>query len=207
MAQDDARIESFVNSLAEEFGEGFDHAELDRLMRDSLARLSGGATVGEFVPLMAYRFTRERLRSIDRAAQRAPGDVADVVFVSLSGGGRGQIAAALTKQLAGVRVSVHSAGTAITATIDTGVATVLREIGIDPESEFARPVTDEILHAADVIVTLGHSVSVFDIPPDIRHEDWRVGDPVGAPIEEIRRVREDIERRVQALLQQLNIQI
>jgi arsenate reductase (thioredoxin) len=67
------------------------------------------------------------------------------------------------------------------------------------------PVTDEVLGAADVIVTMGHSVGVIDIPRDVRHEDWRVGDPVGAPIIEIRRVRADIERRVRTLLSDLGV--
>ena len=57
-----------------------------------------------------------------------------------------------------------------------------------------------MLHTDDVIVTMGHSVGVIDLPPDVRHEDWRIGDLLGAPIAEIRRVRGDIEYRVRGLL-------
>ena len=67
----------------------------------------------------------------------------------------------------------------------------------------ARLVTEEVLHAADVVVTMGHSFGVIDIPAGARHEDWRVGDPIGAPVPEIRRVRADIEYRVRALLTDL----
>ena len=103
------------------------------------------------------------------------------------------------------QVSVHSAGTAVNAEIDPGVRTVLGEIGIDTDEPFARPVTDEVIRGADVIVTMGHSVGVIDIPAAVRHEDWRIGDPLGAPLEEIRRVRADIEYRVRALLASIGV--
>jgi arsenate reductase (thioredoxin) len=82
---------------------------------------------------------------------------------------------------------------------------VITELGAGAEEQFARPVTDEVLRAADVIVTMGHSVGVVDIPQDVRHEDWRVGDPLGAPLGEIRRVRADIENRVRTLLNGLGV--
>ena len=82
---------------------------------------------------------------------------------------------------------------------------MIAELDVDPDEAFARPVTDEVLRAADVVVTMGHSVGVIDIPQDVRHEDWRVGDPIGAPIGEIRRVRADIEHRVRALLSELGV--
>lgn len=127
------------------------------------------------------------------------------MFVSLSGGGRGQIAAAQTALLSEGRVSVHSAGTAVQGQIDADVRAVIAELGVDPDEQFARPVTDEVLRAADVIVTMGHTVGVIDMPQDVRHEDWRVGDPIGAPIGETRRVRVDIEHRVRALLSELGL--
>ena len=159
----------------------------------------------DFVPLMAYRFTRERLNAIRRARGQEAEVAWDVVFVSLSGGGRGQIAAALTTLLSDGVVAVHSAGTAVQGQIDSGVRAVIAELDIDPDETFARPVTDEVLRAADVIVTMGHSVGVIDIPRGIRHEDWRIGDPNGAPLAEIRRVRADIEYRVRDLLTDLSV--
>ena len=89
------------------------------------------------------------------------------------------------------------------AQIDPQIHTAIGELGLDPDQEFARPVTDEVLRGADVIITMGHSVGAIEIPHAARHEDWRVGDPIGAPINEIRRVRDDIEYRVRALLNDL----
>ena len=194
-----------LDELCSEFAGQFERREIEEVMNDSLQRLLTTAKVLDFVPLMTYRFTRERLNAITRAQRQNAVGAWDVVFVSLSGGGRGQIAAALTTLLSKNRVSVHSAGTAVRGPIDPGVRAVIDELGLDPDEPFARPVTDEVLLAANVIVTMGHSVGVIDIPQHVRHDDWRVGDPIGAPIPEIRRVRADIEYRVRALLTDLGI--
>jgi arsenate reductase len=199
------QIEGMVRDLCSEFGGQFDRPQIEDMMNDSVERVLETATVLDFVPLMAYRFTRERLHALTRARGEDAKGTWDVVFVSLSGGGRGQIAAALTTLLSGSRVSVHSDGTAVHGQIDPDVRAVIAELGVDPDEQFARPVTDEVLRAADVIVTMGHSVGVIEIPSDVRHADWRIGDPIGAPIEEIRRVRADIEYRVTALLSELGV--
>ena len=74
------------------------------------------------------------------------------------------------------------------------------ELGIDLSEAYAKPLAPEVIGAADMVVTMGRSVGQVELPPEARHEDWRVGDPTGAPVDEVRRVREDIDRRVQALL-------
>lgn len=197
------QIQRMVDDLCSEFAGQFPRSQVEEVMNDSVERVMATAKVFEFVPLMSYRFTRERLNAIRRAQGEDAVGAWDVVFVSLSGGGRGQLAAAITTMLSGKRVSVHSAGTAVRGQIDPQVRTVIEELGLDPDQEFARPVTDEVLRGADVIVTMGHSVGAIEMPSGARHEDWRVGDPIGAPISEIRRVRADIEYRVRALLSDL----
>ena len=92
-------------------------------MNEASARVLETATVYDFVPLMAYRFTRERLNAITRAAGRHPAGNWDIVFVSLSGVGRGQIAAAITTALSDGRLSVHSAGTSARRLTGGGVRT------------------------------------------------------------------------------------
>ena len=199
------QIERNIDHLCSEFTGQFDRPQIEVVMDDSMQRVLDTATVPDFVPLMAYRFTRERLNAVKRAQGHKADGAWDVVFVSLSGGGRGQIAAALTTLLSDNQVSVHSAGTTVQGQIDPGVRTVIAELGVDADQAFARPVTDEVLHGADVIVTMGHSVGVIDLPPAVRHEDWRIGDPSDAPTDEIRRVRADIEYRVRALLADLGV--
>jgi protein-tyrosine-phosphatase len=199
------QIEQNIDQLWSEFDGRFPRPQIEEVMNNSVARLADTATVTRFLPVMAYRFTRERLQAISRAAGGGTSDTRDVVFVSLSGGGRGQIAAAITAQLSQKRVSVHSAGTASHATIDPQVRAVIEELGVDPTEAFARPVTDDVLNGADVIVTMGRSVGEIAIPPGVRHEDWRIGDPIGAPTDEVRRVRADIEYRVRALLSELGV--
>jgi arsenate reductase (thioredoxin) len=207
------QIERMVDDLCSEFTGEFSRSQIEEVMNDSSERLIETARVFDFVPLMAYRFTRERLNAIGRAKGQDSGGRWDVVFVSLSGGGRGQIAAAITTVLSEERVSVHSAGTALGRQGDLGVQgdpgirAVIEELGLDPDQDFARPVTDEVMRGADVIVTMGQSVGVVEIPSGVRHEDWRLGDPIGAPLEEVRRVRDDIEYRVRALLDELGVSI
>ena len=199
------RVDVITDELCEEFAGRLDRAVVGRIVDDSLERLATNARVVDFVPMMAGRFARERLAALARSGGERPPGSWDVVFVSLSGGGRGQIAAALTTLLSERRVAVHSAGTAALGEIDPGVATVIAELGVDERDAFARPVSDEVLAAADVVVTMGHSVGLIEIPAGTRHEDWRVGDPIGAPLEEVRRVRGDIEHRVRALLGALGV--
>ena len=198
------KLDATFESLCTEFAGTIDRQRIRAVMDDSTARLAESSTVADFLPLLAHRFARERLQSIARP-EHPTQQTWDVVFVSLSGGGRGQIAAALTTLLSEGRVAVHSAGTAVHGRIDPAVETVIDELGIDTSEAFARPVTDEVLAGADVIVTMGHSVGVIDIPADVRHEDWRVGDPVGAAVAEVRRVEEDVERRVRVLLDELGV--
>ena len=198
------KMDWMMEELTGEFGSTFDRSQIEEVVNDSVTRLLETASVRQFVPLMAYRFTRERLNALVRTGKDIPRDHWDIVFVSLSGGGRGQIAAALTATLCGGRVTVHSAGTQA-GQVDPGVRTVITELGLDPDEAFARPVTNEVLRAADVIVTMGHSVGMINLPAGVRHEDWRIGDPIGAPIDETRRVRDDIEYRVRHLLADLGI--
>jgi arsenate reductase len=199
------QIERMVDDLCSEFTGDLSRLQIEAVMADSVERITGSARIDDFIPLMAYRFTCERLKAARRVRGEDVEGAWDVVFVSLSGGGRGQIAAALTAKLSEKRVSVHSAGTATRAEIDPQVRTAIAELDLDPDEQSARPVTDEVLRGADVIVTMGHSVGQIEIPPGVRHEDWRIGDPIGAPIQEIRRVRNDIEYRVRALLTDLGV--
>ncbi len=103
------------------------------------------------------------------------------------------MAAALLAERAGDTVSVHSAGSQAVPEFEPNVRAAMEESGIDHSDSFTKPLTADILGGADIVVTMGRSVGHVEIPSAVRHVDWRVGDPAGAPLDEVRRVREDIE--------------
>jgi arsenate reductase (thioredoxin) len=192
------RLDKVVDELSLEFAGIFDREQVRGIVDESARQLSG-RNVSSFVPILAERFARERLRVQAQAKGLLRKAESEVLFVSLSGGGRAQIGAALLALRAGDSVSVHSAGSHAGGAIDPNVRTVLEEVGIDLSEAFTKPLTPEVLTGADLVVTMGRSVGLIEIPATIRHLDWRVGDPAGAPLEEVRLVRDDIARRIDLL--------
>jgi len=197
-----SRLEVATNRLAEEFDGVYDVETIKHAVEESARTLSTHG-VTPYVHILAERFTRERLKAQAQTEQRIEKSAPEVVFVSLTGGGRAQMGAAMLADRAGATVSVHCAGSDAVGEIDDNVRAALGEIGIDLGEAFVRPVTNEVLGAADVVVTMGRSVGDVDIPESARHVDWRVGDPAGASVDEVRRVRDDISYRVTALTDEL----
>ncbi|MCP2257208.1 Protein-tyrosine-phosphatase [Streptoalloteichus tenebrarius] len=126
----------------------------------------------------------------------------EVLFVCVHNAGRSQMAAALLHHHAAGRVVVRSAGSAPADTINPAVVEAMAEIGIDLSREFPKPLTTEAVRAADVVITMGcgDACPVF---PGKRYLDWRVPDPAGRPVEEVRPIRDEIDRRVRELLSEL----
>jgi protein-tyrosine-phosphatase len=129
-------------------------------------------------------------------------DLPEVLFVCVHNAGRSQMAAALLDRYAAGRVIVRSAGSAPANEVNPAVVAVMDEIGIDVSREFPKPLTDDAARAADVIVTMGCG-DACPFFPGKRYEDWELDDPAGRPIDEIRPIRDEIDRRVQALLKSL----
>jgi len=196
------RLEAATKRLAQEFDGVYDRETIKNAVDESAKALSPRG-VTPYVHILAERFTRERLTALAQSENRLTKTSPEVVFVSLTGGGRAQMAAALLAREAKEAVSVHCAGSDAWSEIDHNVRVAMTEIGADFEEAFVRPLTNEVLAAADVVVTMGRSVGEVDIPGSARHIDWRVGDPAGADLDEVRRVREDIERRVAALVREI----
>jgi len=109
------------------------------------------------------------------------------------------MAAALLDHHAGGRVRVRSAGSAPGDRINPAVVAAMGELGIDLSKEFPKPLTDESVRAADVVVTMGCG-DACPIYPGKRYEDWELQDPAGQPVEVVRRIRDDIDARVRRLL-------
>ncbi len=128
--------------------------------------------------------------------------VPEVLFVCVHNAGRSQMAAALLNHHAQGRVQVRSAGSAPADDIHQGVREAMAAIGIDLSHEFPKPWTDEIVDAADVVITMGCG-DACPVVPGKRYEDWQVPDPAGKPAAEVVTIRDELDRRVRALLDEL----
>ena len=129
-------------------------------------------------------------------------EVPEVLFVCVHNAGRSQMAAGLLDHYAQGRVHVRSAGSAPVAEINPAVISVMDEVGVDLSTEFPKPLTDELAQAADVVVTMGCG-DACPVYPGKRYLDWQLDDPAGQGVEEVRRIRDEIDRRVRTLLEEL----
>jgi arsenate reductase (thioredoxin) len=129
-------------------------------------------------------------------------DVPEVLFVCVHNAGRNQMAAGLLNKRAGGRVVVRSAGSTPANELNPKVVEAMSEIGIDISREFPKPLTDEFVRAADVVITMGCG-DACPIYPGKRYEDWELEDPAGKDMPTVRRLRAEIEVRVERLLEQL----
>lgn len=129
--------------------------------------------------------------------------IPEVLFVCVHNAGRSQMAAALLAHHGGERVRVRSAGSAPKDSVNPVVVEVMAEIGLDVSREFPKPLTTEAVRASDVVITMGcgDACPVF---PGKRYLDWELPDPAGQPIEVVRSIRDEIDRRVQALVAELS---
>ena len=126
----------------------------------------------------------------------------EVLFVCVHNAGRSQMAAALLDHYAEGRVHVRSAGSTPADQINAAVLEAMAEVGIDISKEFPKPLTDEVVRDADAIITMGCG-DACPILPGKRYLDWDLPDPAGKPVEEVRPIRDEIDGRVRALLEEL----
>lgn len=126
----------------------------------------------------------------------------EVLFVCVHNAGRSQMAAALLDHYAAGRVRVRSAGGAPADAINPAVVAAMREVGIDLSKEFPKPLTEEAVRGADAVITMGCG-DACPVYPGKRYLDWELPDPAGKPLEEVRLIRDEIDRRVRALLEEL----
>jgi arsenate reductase len=126
----------------------------------------------------------------------------EVLFVCVHNAGRSQMAAGLVKLRAKGRIHVRSAGSTPAAEINPAAVEAMEELGIDMSEEFPKPLTDLVVRAADVVITMGCG-DACPIYPGKRYEDWELDDPEGKDLESVRRIRDEIDRRVQNLIGEL----
>jgi arsenate reductase (thioredoxin) len=188
--------------LAEQFAGMVNEETVDRVVFESYTALARTAAVRTHLPSLAEKFARDRLVALAQSRGLLAKPVPEILYVCVQNSGRSQMAAAITRHLAGDRAHVRSAGSQPGERILPEVATVLGELGLDVTEEFPKPLTDDVVRAADAVVTMGCG-DACPIYPGKQYLDWRLHDPSHLDIDGVRRVRDDIRTHVEALLEGL----
>jgi arsenate reductase (thioredoxin) len=186
-----------------EFDGTFGTETIERFLRSSYEQFATSSTVPNFLPLLAERFARQRLHALAKVEGHAAG-VPTVLFLCVHNAGRSQMALGFFQHLAGDRAVAWSGGSEPGHEINPSAIAAMAERGIDISREFPKPWTDEIVRAADVVITMGcgDACPVF---PGKRYLDWQLDDPAGKGVADVRPVRDEIERRVRGLLAELGV--
>lgn len=188
--------------LAQHFSGMVNEETVERVVFESYAALARSATVSTHLPTVAEKFARERLTALAQSRGLIAKPVPEILYVCVQNSGRSQMAAAITRHLGGDRVHVRSAGSQPAAGLLPGVVTVLQEAGIEVGDEFPKPLTDDVVRAADAVVTMGCG-DACPLYPGKRYLDWKLDDPADLDLAGIRAVRDDVQRHVEQLLSEL----
>jgi len=191
-------IDQAASRLADEFSGIFSQETIARYMAES-TDLLGEAKINVFVPVLAHRFTRERLKALAQAEGMVDKDQPEVLFVCVHNAGRSQMAAGLLKLRSKGRINVRSAGSSPEGEINPNAVLALEEVGVDMAEAFPKPLTDEVVRAADAVITMGCG-DACPIYPGKRYEDWDLEDPAGKDLATVREIRDQISERVRGLL-------
>jgi len=189
-----------IDDLADRYRGVFNRETIARYVTDSHALLADQG-VTRLLASRTTAFASARLEDIARAS--ADTDAApSVLFVCVQNAGRSQLAAGILRQLAGDRVIVRTAGSAPAAEVRPTIVTALDEIGVAVGAEFPKPLTDDAVKSADVVITMGCG-DACPVYAGRRYLDWDLDDPVDQPLATVRRIRDDIDNRVRQLLAEL----
>lgn len=191
-------LERVCEELSATFEGVFSPEMVERYVFESYAALGRTARFTTYLPIITRRFALDRLTALAHAQGKRPSGVPEVLFVCVQNAGRSQMAAALLKDLAQGAVNVRSAGSMPAEHLDENVITAMQEIGLSMGAEFPKPLTDDVVRAADVVITMGCG-DTCPIYPGKRYEDWQIPDPARLDIEGVRAVREALRVRVQDL--------
>ncbi|NDK92364.1 arsenate reductase ArsC [Gordonia desulfuricans] len=175
---------------------------VERVVFESYTALRRTSRIHTHLVTLTGRFAAERLAALAQSTGATTTTVPEVLFICVHNAGRSQMAAALLTHHASGRVHVRSAGSLPAADINPIVERAMREIGLDLAAEFPKPLTDDVVAAADVVISMGCG-DACPIYPGKRYLDWQVADPDNHPIETVRLIRDDLNYRVRDLLAEL----
>jgi protein-tyrosine-phosphatase len=191
--------------LQREFAGVFAVETIERYLGSSYDQFAGHATVTAYLSLLAERFARQRLQALSKIEGKDNDVRPTVLFLCVHNAGRSQMAMGWFRHLARDRATVWSGGSEPASQVNPAAIEAMAEVGIDISGEFPKPWTDEIVQAADVVVTMGCG-DACPLFPGKRYEDWQLDDPAGLGVEAVRPIRDEIEKRVRVLLAELGIE-
>jgi arsenate reductase (thioredoxin) len=197
-------LKSAAARLAEQFDGVFGLETIERFLTSSYDQFASRATATNFLPVMAERFARQRLNALARVEGKANDGLPTVLFLCVHNAGRSQMALGWFNHLAGDRAVAWSGGSEPGTEVNPSAIAAMKEIGIDIATEFPKPWTDEIVQAADVVVTMGCG-DACPLFPGKRYEDWVLEDPAGMGVDSVRPIRDEIGQRVRELLASLDV--
>ncbi len=191
-------------TLHDEFDAFFSRETIGLFLETSYDQFADRAKFTNFLPLMAERFARQRLRALAKVEGIGTDGTPIVLFLCVHNAGRSQMALGWFNHLAGGRAVAWSGGSEPGTEINPATVAAMAEVDIDITGEFPKPWTDEIIRAADVVVTMGCG-DACPLYPGKRYEDWELDDPAGRDVAAVRTIRDEIRGRVEALLASLKV--
>lgn len=192
-------LERIGADLATRFAGTFSAETVAEYVRESYRLLAQRARITRYLPSLTARFAADRLRALAEADGITDDGVPDVLFVCVQNAGRSQLASAILRSLAGDRVRVLTAGSEPAGAINPKIIAALDEVGIPVGGEFPKPLTDEVVRAADYVITMGCG-DACPIYPGRKYLDWDLPDPATLSLDGVRAVRDEIDARVRTLL-------
>ena len=197
-------LEQAAFRIHEDFSGIFAAETIERCIADSQERLESRARLATSLPILIERFARDRLRALARVDGKTSRDKPAIVFLCVHNAGRSQMAAGWARHLAGDWIDLYSGGSDPASEVNPAAVAAMAEAGVDISREFPQPWTDEIVQAADVVVTMGCG-DACPLFPGIRYEDWELTDPAGLTAEDVRPIRDEIRARVEELLTSVGV--
>jgi arsenate reductase (thioredoxin) len=192
--------------LSEEFAGVYGTPTIERFLYTSYDQFAVASRVPNFLPLIAERFARQRLTALAKVEGLRHDGRPVVLFLCVHNAGRSQMALGWFNHLAGGRAIAWSGGSEPGTEVNPSAVAAMREVGIDITGELPKPWTDEIVRAADVVVTMGCG-DACPYFPGKRYEDWELEDPAGQAVDAVRPIRDEIGTRVRALLASLDVPV
>lgn len=190
-------LQRTADDLARTYEGMFSAETIERYVFESYTALARTATIKRYLAALARNFASDRLRALALSQGKIQSTVPQVLFVCVHNAGGSQIAAALLKHYAGSGVEVRSAGSLPAGEVDPHVVETLESRGIDMAGAFPKPLTDDVVRAADYVITMGCG-DACPVYPGKNYLDWDLADPAGQGPEVANQIVDDIDERVRA---------